>query len=263
VGSGVQVFDISMRLRAEAVLPHVHVPRGATLADLGCGTGWFSAELERRGYEVVCVDASQPNLDELGRTYRDAVRRGSLVPMHGDVTALPLESSSLDGAVCMEVLEHVREDTLALQEINRVLIPEAPLIVTVPNADAPPPLLERLGLESVHDLPGPEQHVRPGYRADDLTAKLSDAGFRVTFVGGVGGALFRATTGLVSLAHLVYRRTRGQKSWTWADVERDASALPLRMYSVVFPALLSLSRLERGKDRASQSSLVVVATKVQ
>lgn len=262
-GSSVQVLDLSMRLRAEAVLLHVQVPLGARLADLGCGTGWFSAELERRGYEVICVDASQPNLYELGRTYGEAVRRGTLVPVHGDLTSLPLESESLDGAFCMEVLEHIEEDTRALEEINRVLVCGAPLIVTVPNADAPKPLVERLGLESVHDRPGPEQHFRAGYSAEVLTAKLSDAGFRVTSVGGVGGALFRTTAGLVSLAHLAYRRARGQTSWTWADVERDASSLPLRMYALVFPAFLSLSRVERRKDRERHSSLVVVATKVE
>jgi SAM-dependent methyltransferase len=257
----VQSLDISMRVRAEAVLPHVRVQPGSRLADLGCGTGWFAAELERRGYEVVCVDASRPNLDALGRTYRGPVRRGTLVPVLGDVTALPLDSSSIDGAVCMEVLEHVRDDALALAEINRVLKRGAPLVVTVPNVDAPKPLVERLGLESVHDRPGPEEHVRPGYRAAELTSKLADAGLRVAFVGGVGGPLFRATMGLVSLAHLGYRRSRGQTTWTWADVESDATALPLRIYSRLFPALLYVARIQNGADDGRRSTLVVVGVK--
>lgn len=211
---------------------------------------------------MLCVDVSATNLEALESIYPDLVQQGLLIPLHGDLGELPLESGILDVACCMEVLEHVEDDRRALAEVARVLKPGGTLVLTVPNRLAPLPLVERLGLESVHDRPGPEHHVRPGYDASEITALLTQAGLGIGTVTGVGGRLYRACAGLVSLVHLAYRRTRRQPEWTWADVEQDAASLPLRLYASVFPALLYLARLDRGgEDPARRSSLLVVATK--
>ncbi|MGH3109380.1 MAG: class I SAM-dependent methyltransferase [Gaiellaceae bacterium] len=258
----VQELDLSLQLRAEAALASLQPAPGARIGDLGCGTGCFSAELALRGYRVQCVDVTPANLDALRRMYPDLVERGLLTPIQGDLTALPLETSALDGAVCMEVLEHVEDDFAALGEIARVVRPGGVLTMSVPNRSAPLPLVERMGLDSVHDRPGPERHVRPGYDDDELAALISESGFRITAVHGVGGRLYRGIAGVVSLAHLAYRRGRGQQAWTWADLERDTTSLPVRAYAAVFPALLFLARLDRSRSRAKRSTLVVTATRV-
>lgn len=257
----VQELDLSLQLRAEAALPKLARVPGITIGDLGCGTGCFSAELGRRGFTVHCVDVTQANLDALARMYPDLIERGILTPIQGDLTALPLGAKSLDGAVCMEVLEHVEDDRAAIQEIARVVRPGGFLAVSVPNRSAPLPLVERLGLDSVHDQPGPERHVRPGYDAHELTELVTNAGFEVTSVTGVGGALYRTTAGLVSLAHLAYRRGRGQQAWTWADLERDSTSFPMRVYAAVFPVLLYLARIERGTNPTKRSTLLITATR--
>jgi 2-polyprenyl-3-methyl-5-hydroxy-6-metoxy-1,4-benzoquinol methylase len=261
VQRSVQELDLSLQLRAEAALPKLANVPGTTIGDLGCGTGCFSAALGRRGFTVRCVDVTQANLDALARLYPDLVERRVLTPIQGDLTALPLESESLDGAVCMEVLEHVEDDRAAIQEIARVVKPGGLLVASVPNRSAPLPLVERLGLESVHDQPGPERHVRPGYDARELTELVTSAGFRVSSVAGIGGALYRATAGLVSLAHLAYRHRRGEQSWTWADLERETTTFPMRVYAAVFPALLALARIERGTDPRKRSTLLATATR--
>lgn len=257
----VQELDLSLQLRADAVLSALQLPAGARIADLGCGTGCFSAMLARHGHEVMCVDVSRANLEALRRIYHELVEQCLLTPLLGHLTELPLESESIDAAICMEVLEHVEDDRLALEEMCRVLKPGAILALTVPNRHSPLPVVERLGLGSVHDRPGEERHVRPGYDAGELTSRLEAAGLGVSLVRGVGGGLYRATAGLVSLGHLAYRRARGQSSWTWADVEQDASSLPLRVYGRIFPLFLFLAGLDRGSEPENRSTLLVVATK--
>ena len=256
----VQELDLSLQVRADAALAGIPAT-SAVIGDLGCGTGCFSAELGRRGHTVHCVDVTQENLDALARTYADLVEHGRLIPVRGDLTALPLAAGSLDGAVCMEVLEHVEDDRVALREIARVVRPGGFLALSVPNRDAPLPLVERVGLDSVHDQPGPERHVRPGYEAGELISLLRDAGFETGSVVCVGGVLYRTTAGIVSLAHLAYRRGRGQQAWTWADLEQDSRSLPMRAYAAVFPVLLALARIELGTDPRRRSTLVVSATR--
>jgi len=212
------------------------------------------------GLSVVCVDVSAANLASLERRYADLVARKALVPVQADLTELPLEDGSVGGVFCMEVLEHIEDDRRALAEMHRILVPAGLCVLTTPNREAPLPLVERLGLQSVHDVAGPECHVRPGYRRAELQALLTDAGFEVASLGGIGGPLYRLTSGIVSLVHLAYRRARGQRAWTWADVELELGSPFFRLYGVVFPLLLGLARLD-PPDRGEKSSLLAVAVR--
>ena len=257
----VQELDLSLRIRADVTLPLLAEMPGA-LADLGCGTGCFAAEIARRGRPVQCVDVTPANLEALGRLYPDFVRDGLLTPIEGDLTQVPLGTATIDGAFCMEVLEHVENDRAAAAELGRVVRSGGKLVVTVPNRSAPLPLVERLGLQSVHDRPGPERHVRPGYDVPELTGLLEDAGFSIVSVRGVGGRLYRATAGAVSLAHLAYRKLRGDDTWTWADLEADTRSPALRVYAALFPVLLRLTRLDRPSRIDRCSTLVIFARRV-
>jgi hypothetical protein len=69
---------------------------------------------------------------------------------------------------------------------------------------------------------------------------------------------YRLAVGLVSALHLVVRRLRGQRAWTWADVEDDRGSFALRLYALVFPALLALSRVG-GDPPVRRASTLVVA----
>jgi SAM-dependent methyltransferase len=255
-------LDVSARLRVDTVLEGLSPAAilGGRAADLGCATGYFAARLASLGLSVVCVDLSAANLASLERRYPDLVAGKALIPVQADVTDLPLESESVGAVFCMEVLEHIWDDRRALSEMRRVLVPGGLCVLTTPNREAPLPLIERLGLQSVHDVPGPERHVRAGYRRTELHALLSEAGFDVAWLGGVGGRLYRLTTGVVSLLHLAYRRARGQRAWTWADVEVELDSPLFRLYALVFPALLALARIDRALE-GERSTLIATAVR--
>jgi 2-polyprenyl-3-methyl-5-hydroxy-6-metoxy-1,4-benzoquinol methylase len=253
----VQELDLSLLLRARAVLAKVDLASAASVADLGCATGTFAAGLARPGLVVTAVDASEESLAELERLHADLIARGWLRPVHADLTDLPLESASVDLAFCMEVLEHVHEDEKALREMWRILEPGGLLVVSVPNRKAPKPLVERLGATSVHREPGPAEHVREGYAEDELRQLLVQAGFRPTWIGGVGGGLYRFLTSVVAFAHFIYRRTRGQRSWSWADMEKDSSRPIFRVYARIFRVLAFLVRLEPVERPPGRSAMLV------
>jgi SAM-dependent methyltransferase len=101
--------------------------------DLGCGdAGVFISHPQCKGTDLsVSLDLSF-----------NAVRRcrdhhgGSATPMYfvvGDAQYLPFAEGVFDFVYCSEVLEHLVDPEKGLDEIRRVLEPEAEAVLTVPN----------------------------------------------------------------------------------------------------------------------------------
>jgi ubiquinone/menaquinone biosynthesis C-methylase UbiE len=106
--------DLDERLldRLEPVLA-----RARRLLDLGCGPGTFAAAAAARhpGLEVVAVDPS-----------RDFAR-GGVVRASGE--DLPFPDRSMDVAVCLSSIRHVRDRAAALAELRRVVRPGGGLVI--------------------------------------------------------------------------------------------------------------------------------------
>ncbi len=108
----------------------VAVGTGATVGDLGCGPGHDGAALSACGLHVVGVDLSSGMLAH-------AVQALGLVVAQGDLRALPLRDSSLDGVWCCAALLHVAVDDTAsvLGELHRVLRPGGVLALVTALGD--------------------------------------------------------------------------------------------------------------------------------
>lgn len=90
--------------------------------DLGCGGGFMSEALARRGARVVGVD---PCLSLLDVAREHARSEGlSILYREGTGEAIPLEAHSVDRVVCVDVLEHVKDPVRVLTEVRRVLRPD-------------------------------------------------------------------------------------------------------------------------------------------
>jgi SAM-dependent methyltransferase len=107
------------------------LPRGHVL-DAGCGAGTTTVLLARRGYRVTAIDASaefvdhvQSRVDRAGLGHRVRVEQA-------DFGTVDLPAEAFDGAVCGEVLEHLPDDSRAVQVISRALKPGGVLALSVP-----------------------------------------------------------------------------------------------------------------------------------
>lgn len=107
------------------------VPSGRIL-DAGCGAGTLTELLARLGYRVTAVEASTELVDYT----RERLSRAGLadrVEIHrGDLEAAHLPAEAFDGAVCGEVLEHLRDDAAAARAIAAALKHSGVLLLTVP-----------------------------------------------------------------------------------------------------------------------------------
>lgn len=103
-------------LEALAPEPEEHV------VDIGCGPGFYAADLLARGTAVTAVDPA-PAMREM--TSR---RAPETTVVDGSATALPLGDASVDRALSVQVLEYVQDVAAALAEARRVLRPGGRLV---------------------------------------------------------------------------------------------------------------------------------------
>jgi 2-polyprenyl-3-methyl-5-hydroxy-6-metoxy-1,4-benzoquinol methylase len=97
--------------------------------DLGCGSGYGTAELSKRAALVTGVDQSAEAVSYAHQQYSSV----NQVFTVGDCTALPFHEHSFDVAVCFEVVEHLSNQEALLREAVRVLKPKGFLIISTPN----------------------------------------------------------------------------------------------------------------------------------
>jgi SAM-dependent methyltransferase len=134
----------------------------ATVADLGCSTGFLLEDLHRTHPEAILV-----GVDMIAAgLYKAHAAVPEATLMQADVCELPLEDESVDAVVSANLLEHVPDDRRALREIARVLKPGRPAALVVPAGPRTFDYYDRfLG------------HERR-YARGELAAKCRDAGLQ-------------------------------------------------------------------------------------
>jgi 2-polyprenyl-6-hydroxyphenyl methylase/3-demethylubiquinone-9 3-methyltransferase len=98
---------------------------GAVLVDAGCGGGLLAPHIRHLGYRHVGVDLRRVGLAQ-------SAARGVL-PVAGDVSALPLADACADVVAAGEILEHVTDLAATVAELVRVLRPGGLVVLDTIN----------------------------------------------------------------------------------------------------------------------------------
>lgn len=101
-------------------------PRGARVAEIGCGAGAFLHDLSGMGFDVTGVETSE-EARALAVALREA-QSGSW-PIHDDIVRL---EGAFDVIAAFDVLEHIEDDAAFLESLRRFAKPGALLCVSVP-----------------------------------------------------------------------------------------------------------------------------------
>jgi SAM-dependent methyltransferase len=101
----------------------------ARVLDLACGNGYGAALLARRARHVWALDIDGETIAGARKSWQSR----NMTFLRGDATQLPLPDGSIDLVVAMEVLEHLDEQSLLLQEIARVCSGRGVALISTPN----------------------------------------------------------------------------------------------------------------------------------
>ena len=113
-----RIYDTSRVANTETVeklIELLHIGSDSVVLDMGCGTGNYTAALQRVARRVIGIDSS------IGMIEQAQAKFPELPLICGDVTTLPFRSGTFDAAFAIQVLHHVKEKELFLTETHRVL----------------------------------------------------------------------------------------------------------------------------------------------
>jgi SAM-dependent methyltransferase len=99
-------------------------PPGA-LFDVGGGNGYVARAIQESGIDVVLVE---PRLSGA----RNALGRGVRYVVRATLDNMEMQAETVPGVGLFDVLEHIEDDIAFLKKINRLLVPQGRLYVTVP-----------------------------------------------------------------------------------------------------------------------------------
>jgi SAM-dependent methyltransferase len=230
--------------------------------DIGIGTG-YTTRAVLGDTPTVCLDIHESNLRYF-RTISVMMRRLSPpVCIVADAVALPFKPKTFSFILCSEVLEHLKDDESAVRELARVLANDGRTVITVPYIGLKfASFLELLRIPTVHDSLGPEHHERLGYDRASLSRLLNISGLELEASAYYLRFFTRVIADVVSLVHLFYERTiLNRSAWTWADATSVQNTRLFKVYSLLFPVLSAISRLDRFIQGMPGFGLIAVVRK--
>ena len=111
---------------AKGILEDAGIREGLTVADLGCGSGFFTLPMASMVGEkgtVYAVDSSQEALERLNENIRSGGDRGTVRTVKADVSKTGIPPGSVDVAFFANVFHDIDDREGFLREVKRILRP--------------------------------------------------------------------------------------------------------------------------------------------
>ena len=195
--------------------------RGKTVLDLGCGGGFMSEALARRGATVVGVDPSE---EAIRVAQAHAESEGFKIEYEvGYGESIPVADHSVDCIVCVDVLEHVADLDRVFDEVQRVLKPDGVFLFdTINRTPLAALVIVHLGETIFRLLPRGTHDPRKFIRPSELRVKLRKRGLAVGPFVGLGprgfNRRFDFTFGRLPSVQIMYM------GHAWADPHGKAAS---------------------------------------
>ncbi|MCD6154728.1 MAG: class I SAM-dependent methyltransferase [Candidatus Verstraetearchaeota archaeon] len=133
---------------------------GSVALDIGGYDGEISHRLKKilANLKITVIDVDESGLQ--------LAKEKGLNTLHASALELPIEDNCVDIALCLDLIEHVKEDDALIKEISRVLKRDGKVILTTPMQNGVSfPFLSKQKIENINKSWG---HVRKGYSLENI-----------------------------------------------------------------------------------------------
>jgi SAM-dependent methyltransferase len=153
-------------------------PGSASVLDAGSGFGQYTWRMSRMNklWTIKAIDINSEQIEDCNRFFGRSGLSERVTFETGDLTLLS-ESEKYDLILSVDVMEHIEEDLLVFRNFFRSLKGNGILVISTPSDQ---------GGSDVHSHEESsfiDEHVRDGYGIQDITDKLTAAGFREIHAG--------------------------------------------------------------------------------
>lgn len=154
-----------------------------SVLDVGCGAGFLSNDLARRGLLVTGLDTSESSL----AVAKQHDKTHSVSYELGDAYKLPCPAAAFEVICAMDFLEHVSEPPLVIREISRVLKPQGQFFFFTFNRNLLSYLVVIKGVEwFVRNTPRDLHVLKFFIKPSELRAMCDENGLSITSLSGFG-----------------------------------------------------------------------------
>jgi SAM-dependent methyltransferase len=167
-------IDLASRRHAISQVGKFISEASPVILDIGCSSGYLLADLKVAFPQAYVMGADVV----LGPLLNLAKASPEIPLLHFDLTSCPLPDNCIDTAILLNVLEHIEDDALAVQQLFRILKPGGIAVIEVPAGP---------GLDDIYDEL--LMHYRR-YHLPGLRRLLSDAGFSILLQSHLGFFLY-------------------------------------------------------------------------
>lgn len=148
------------------------LPDKARILDAGSGLGQYTWRMSRmnRNWRIKAADINADQTAENREFFKKEGLEARVELQVLDLTCLT-DERCYNLVLSVDVMEHIREDLLVFRNFYNAMLPGGFLVISTPSDK---------GGSDVHDDEGEsfiDEHVRNGYSVEDISQKLTAAGF--------------------------------------------------------------------------------------
>jgi 2-polyprenyl-3-methyl-5-hydroxy-6-metoxy-1,4-benzoquinol methylase len=215
--------------------------------DLGCGTGQNLLLISDKIEKGIGIDLSEERLS-IARKLAQKNSLKNILFENKSVLSNNLQKDSFDWIICTEVIEHIKEDDLLLDNIRDWLKLGGKAVVSTPSKKMFTKINEKL-----RNYVGEPEHVKEGYTIEELKKKLEKRGFQIIEAGYYGQ--FFST--FIHYFSSLFAKRRNVK------IERgEPNLLIYKIYKILWPIMYIISRLDYLIPRKTEGGfLFLIAEK--
>ncbi len=151
-------------------------PANAKVLDAGSGFGQYDYYLSKLGknWNIKGVDVKQEQIDDCNNFFTKIGKQEKVSFEVGDLTKLN-EKGAYNLILSVDVMEHIEEDETVFENFYKAMKSGGMLLISTPSDQGGSDIHGHHHEEGVTGFI--DEHVRDGYGVDDITGKLTKAGF--------------------------------------------------------------------------------------